>query len=205
MSAEPQPPPPAEPRWWLRILLAVFALGVVVIVGIAVAAYRFSQRPEVKEKMGAIGDLVKMAAAAANAPGAAELRALGCRQAVIMDGAQLTAINDRVGRLAGDADAGEGPYDTAMVSVWCTPARGHQLSCPGLARTYGAAVPSAKEPFYVVLQDPRGQEAECQGFYDRQGNLQEGAPAAAEAPGPGSEAAEPEEPEGEGRNDDEGR
>lgn len=173
MSGEPTPAPKA-PRWWLRILLSLMAFFLLVFVGIAVAAYRWGNRPENREKLGAMPDLMKIGLESATAPGTAELRALGCSNAVVMDGARLNDLTERLQRLSGEGDAGAATMQAQVVTLYCGVAKGRALGCDQVARTYAEAAPTAPGPYLVVVQEDRGRAGPlCQGVYDRAGQLLE--------------------------------
>lgn len=173
MSGEPTPAPQA-PRWWLRILLGLMAFFLLVIVGIGVATYRWANRPDNREKLGAVSDLIKMGVESATAPGTAELRALGCSNAVVMDGERLNVLTERLQRLAGDRDGGSAAVEVQMATLFCGVPKGKSLGCDQVARAYAQAVPTAPEPYLIVVQEDRGRGAPlCQGLYDRSGQLVE--------------------------------
>lgn len=169
MSGEPTSVPKA-PRWWLRILLGLLAFFLLVTVAIGVSLYRWGNRPENQERWGAMSELIEAGLESATAPGTAELRALGCRSAVVMDGARLHVVADRLQRLSGDPDAGAAAKGPQTVTLFCGVAKGQSLGCEQVARAYAQAVPNSAAPYLVVVQVQQSREGPvCQGLYDRAG------------------------------------
>lgn len=180
MSGEPTAAPNA-PRWWLRILLGLVAFFLLVTVAIGVSIYRWGNQPENREKLGAVSDLIRMGVESATAPGTAELRALGCSNAVVMDGERLNVLTERLQRLAGDGDGGSAAVQVQLATLYCGVPKGKSLGCDQVARAYAQAVPTAPEPYLVVVQEDRGKEGPlCQGLYDRAGQPVETATEGAE-------------------------
>lgn len=173
MSGEPMPAP-KEPRWWLRMLLGLMAFFLLVTVGIGVAVYRWGNRPENREKLGAVSDLMKIGLEAATAPGTAELRALGCKNAVVIDAEQVNKVTQRLEGRAGTGDGGATAEEREMVSLICGVAAGKAVRCDQVVATYVQAVTNPPEKLFVVVQEERGRkEPLCEGLYDRTGQLLE--------------------------------
>jgi hypothetical protein len=103
------------------------------------------------------------------APGTAELRKAGCKEAAVID--MQRALN--VGRtFAPKGAAGPGaPPASAMVTCMAgfldTP-----LECDPVARTYVEALGgSAREPFFAMVQKQGSRTFHCMGLYSKTGAL----------------------------------
>lgn len=152
----------------VKILLAV--LAVLVILGglTAAAIYKWYSSPETQEKLGAARDLVRMSVEASQAPGAKELRNLGCRQAAIFDKDQADRYLASIGKVM----AAPNSEKLQVPLVLCGIERSRNLSCESVAGAYGSAAENAEEEVLVMVQK-QGllQEVVCAGVYSKKGSL----------------------------------
>ena len=132
--------------------------------------WRASQSEEGRKIFGAMGKGLDVIAKARKAPGTAELRAAGCRDAMVTDAREMLHVFD------GFVDAGELPLDDEkgdLLFITCEPA-GDPLDCDRLAETYvSAAKPNVGFTVIVSPQKSRNNEPDCTGRYDAAGKRTE--------------------------------
>jgi hypothetical protein len=147
----------------LIALAVVGGLGVLVVALAAFGLYRFSTTKEGKMVFGVIGEATKMAAEAQSAPGAAEVRALGCDQGMVMD-------MNKMGKIFEQLDASAPPSDQLSVMVFCqVGVFAKAPTCDAVAHTYHAAVGSHRGfAAYVTHSGGHGGEV-CSSLYDADG------------------------------------
>jgi hypothetical protein len=160
----PLPAPKKKGSSGCLIALAIVGGLLILIVGIAAyGVYRVSQSPEGRKVFGAIREVQRTAVDAATAPGTAELRRLGCQQAMVMD------LNNMVKLFAGDAGLPAGTEEGPMLLVNCQLGLlAKSIPCGEVARTYVAAVGSAKGPFQVHVTAP-AKGPQCVECFDQTG------------------------------------
>ena len=134
----------------------------VAVIGFGV--WRFAGTKEGKAIFGAIGEGAKILAEAQSAPGAAEVRALGCDQAMVID-------MDRMVKLFEHRDASaEREAFSIMVICHIGALQGDPPSCDRVASTYHAAVGVAARPFAATVTRGGGRGGEaCSSLYDAKG------------------------------------
>jgi hypothetical protein len=162
---QPQSPEPARKKSGNGCLIALAVAGglFIVTVGlIAFSVWRFAGSKEGKAVFGAIGDAARIAAEAQSAPGAAEVRALGCDQAMVIDMERMSQLLERF-----DASAPKGTFSTMVLCQ--IGASGHEPpSCDRVAETYHAAAGVQARTFAANVS--HGGTQVCSTLYDAQGN-----------------------------------
>ena len=120
-----------------------------------------------KKIFAAVGQGVALAEKGMNAPGAAELRAAGCPESMVMDMREAMGI-----AVAFIPDAGlEGDEETDYVLAACSGAPASELpACDALAAVYAKAVPSARD-FVIEVKHTGKQKAECRNRYSGDGTF----------------------------------
>ena len=133
----------------------------VVLVGAGL--WRFAGTKEGKVIFGAIGEATRIVAEAQSAPGAAEVRALGCEQAMVLD-------TERMAKLFEQLDASAGHSDDFGVMVMCqVGALGTPPTCDQVAHAYHAAVGTPPRPYAANVRH-QGRAGEiCSTLYDTSG------------------------------------
>jgi hypothetical protein len=167
-GAPPAMPPPKKKGLSTGCIVAIVVVllffggigAVVLIIG-----YTVSQDKDVQNVLGAIGDAAKIAADAQSARGTAELRGLGCEQAMALDPAKLQKIGDRF------SDAGAPPLTppgSVNMMVMCTvSAWGSPPSCDDAARAYIRGA-SPRDNFMLSV-GRQNQNPSCSGVYSPAG------------------------------------
>lgn len=159
-------PPPRKKGMSTGCLIAVLVtIGMFAAVG-AVAffiAYKIGSNKDVQNVMGALGDGAKIIAEAQAAPGTAELRALGCDQAMAIDASKMQKL---VGSFV---DAGAAPPPEVERIVMCqidsftvAPA------CDDAARAY---VRGGRPTRKFMLTVAVNKKQTCGGIYDASGKM----------------------------------
>ncbi len=155
--------PPQKKRSTLGILLAVIGVGVVAMaIATAIVGYLVWSSPKGREMVGAVGKAIRVARASQNAPGAKELRAMGCKSSMIMSVDDLSALSGQKDA-AVLADAIESLV-VCGVSPFTTPP-----TCDDVSRTYIGAVGRRQRPFLVMVQRTGRSAAECSVLYEGSG------------------------------------
>jgi hypothetical protein len=164
------PPPTRAPKKNSGCLIALaIVAGILVLGGIAVAigVYAFMRSDSGKLVAGAIHSGVQIAAEAQNAPGTAELRAMGCDTAMVMDMAKLEAM----GSAFADASA-RAPTSSIRIAVVCQSRRAAPPTCDQVATTYVQAIGRASGKFSAQVQSSAGTRS-CSGIYSPEGTRAE--------------------------------
>ncbi len=169
MGPPPMGPPPAKKKGistgcWIALAAVLLFFGSVAAVMIYIG-YQVSQNKDVQNVMGTLGDVAGIAIEAQNAPGTAELRAIGCQQAMAMDPVRMQKIAQRFM----DQDAGLPPLPAPDVEriVMCeASAFGTAPTCDDAARAYvrGAA---PRKNFMLMVQ--KNKKTGCDGLYSPSG------------------------------------
>ncbi len=93
-----QNPPPKKKGMSTGCLIALLAivvfLGSIAAVAIYIG-YTISNNKDVQNVMGALGDVAQIALEAQNAPGTAQLRAIGCEQAMALDPIKMQKLGEK--------------------------------------------------------------------------------------------------------------
>ncbi len=159
----PQQAPPAPKKGSNGCLIALAIVGglVLLVVGVvAFGVYRFAGSKEGKAVFGVLGDMTKAMGEAQSAPGAAEVRALGCDQAMVMDMEKMGSLFEYL-----DAGTPNGAFSTVVicqVGVLAKPPR-----CDDVAKTYVAAVKAPARGFAVNVN--HSGSGACSTLYDVHG------------------------------------
>lgn len=165
---EPAPPPRPKKKSGNGCLVALAILGGLValtalVVGIVV--WRFAGTKEGKAVFGAIGEAARIATEAQSAPGAAEVRALGCEQAMVFDAERMAKVVEQL------ADAGARDMEFSVVVVCKVGVIDRSPpSCDDVARTYRGALGAVAQPFAANVTRGGGRGGEiCSALYDATG------------------------------------
>jgi hypothetical protein len=152
----------------LAIVGGIFAV-LALIIGVAV--YQFAKSEKGSAIIDMVGQTKDMVEEGMNAPGAAQVRALGCDQAVVMDMGKIIKLATKL------FDAGsENPLEKeSSLSVICTIQMmgGTPPECDLIATTYVQAIGgTSAQPFNVMVQKQGNNKPICSGKYDVQGVLE---------------------------------
>jgi hypothetical protein len=167
MNPAPATPEPAKKT--SGCLIALLIVGGVVALSCMIGGFfvwRATQSEEGKKIFGAMGKGLDVIAKAKKAPGTPELRAAGCRDAMVTDAREVLHVFD------GFVDAGEVPLNdekSDLLFITCEPA-GDPLDCDRLAEIYvKAAKPDVG--FTVIVSSPKSvdKEPDCSRRYDAAG------------------------------------
>jgi len=160
-------------------LYVLFGLGLFVVVVGSISVYAFLQTERGKQFLQVARDGAAWLTVASQAPGTEELRGAGCEAAMVSSAGEALAIfmtlvpeeekRDEI-RSNLEAEAGNVPLDELLLVV-CTLPRftTTRPECGDLARTYGEAVPTAPQSFYMLVIQQGQQDPSCQGLYDPEG------------------------------------
>ena len=165
-AGQPLAPPPAKKKSGSGCLIALAIVGGLAVLVMAVVGFgvwRFASSKEGKAIIGAVGEGAKIIAEAQSAPGAAEVRKLGCDQALVLDIERMAKLFEHF-----DASAPHGSYST-MVICQVGVLHSDAPSCDQVASTYRAAVPAAR-PFAATVTRSGGHGEICSSLYDAKGN-----------------------------------
>lgn len=148
---------------WIALIVGV-VLVVLFMVVLGIGVWLIAQNPEVQRVGRAVRSSVAIATEAQNAPGAREVRALGCDQALVMGMEEF----DRLAREI-EGDGAAPPEEINAKVVLCQFFReGQPPSCDLVAQTYAAAVPDETDQLYVMVQR-LGNRNLCEAHYDPSG------------------------------------
>ncbi len=162
----PTPPPPAKKsgNGCLIALAIVGGLAVLTVAGIGVGVWHFAGTTEGKRIFGAIGEGAKLIAEGQSAPGAAEVRDLGCDQGLVLD-------VDRFAKLLEHSDAPASHLSFSTLVICQVGAfHGDPPTCDQVASTYRAAVGTVARPFGATVTRGGGRGEICSALYDVNGN-----------------------------------
>ena len=166
MAAPPPKKKGISTGCWIALAAVLLFFGSVAGVMIYIG-YQVSQNKDVQNVMGTLGDVAGLAIEAQNAPGTAELRALGCEQALALDPAKMQKIAEKFM----DQDASLPPLPTPGIGriVMCqVGAFGTAPKCDDAARAYvRGAAPTAS--FMLMVQT--NKKTTCDGTYSSTGAL----------------------------------
>jgi hypothetical protein len=156
-------PPKSPQKKGKGCLIAVAIVGGVLLlggIGVGVAVWRFASSEEGKKIVSAVSSGAQMVQEAQTAPGTAELRALGCKQALVVDLERARQLAAMLG------DAGEPlTADDTRVLVTCqTAGSAKEPTCDAVATTYVKAVGGAAAGrFRVTVGD--NNKSSCEHDY----------------------------------------
>lgn len=128
------------------------------------AAWRFSRTPTGRTVVSIARESVRIAVDSQRAPGAAEVRALGCERASVLDLERFAAL------VPGDAGAPRSRGGGLFVACEA-PVVAAAPDCDAVARTYVAAARPARS-FAVVVRRRLRQQNECAALYAPDGARQ---------------------------------
>ena len=146
----------------LIVVGGIFLLGVIVT---GVLLYLFATSDAGKTAIKVIGDSTQLAEKGMKAPGAAEIRALGCEQAMVLDMQDFAIIVNDITDAGPDAGLPDELMITCQVGGFKTPP-----ACDDIASTYVRAVGTAKSNFVVSVQRQGNNNQVCQVEYDSTGS-----------------------------------
>lgn len=161
-------PPPAPPKKTSLKLVLILAGGgaVVVLVLVAIGVYTFYASPRAQ----AYADAIAAAQKGKNAPGTTELRALGCKEAMVVKSEDLGNI---LGPAVAEGTDLAGADTSPRESVTCVVASTTNFpTCDLVARTYVGAVGERAGAFLTGVTTSDGKSV-CTALYGGSGVLQE--------------------------------
>jgi hypothetical protein len=146
-------------------------VGFLVLAGLtAFAVYRWYSSPETQEQLGAAKDFMKLMVKAAKAPGAEELRNLGCDQAAVFTQEEAAAFMETIGKFAPADERGS----MSVPMIFCNVRVKKELNCKDLTLTYATAVEESPNEVLVLMQTQSfPQQVVCSGLYLKDGTLVE--------------------------------
>jgi hypothetical protein len=154
----------------LKVVLGVVALFSLLGVLTLVAIYRWYSSPQTQEQFGAAKDFMRLMMSAAKAPGAEQLRKLGCDQAAVFTKEEAAAFMESLGKFAPAEE--RGTMDVPM--IFCNVRAKKELTCKDLTLSYAATVPEAPNEVLVLMQTQSfPQQVVCSGLYAKDGTLVE--------------------------------
>ncbi len=157
-------------------LIAVFigvGLIVLAVVVFVIGFVRMVSDPEFKRKMAVGQSAIQVYVEAAKAPGAAELRALGCGQAMVIDANRLRQVARSLRPDAGaEVEPARLPEVISPVLV-CQVVEEPRFNCEDVVRTYVTAVPDAPPQMIAMIQISRFGPVKnvCSGVYGSDGSF----------------------------------
>jgi hypothetical protein len=152
----------------LKVLAGVLALFAVLAALSLFAIYRWYSRPETQEQLGAAKDFMRLMMSAAKAPGAEQLRKMGCDQAAVFTKEEAAAFMESLGKFAPPEE--RGTMDVPM--IFCNVRVKKELSCKDLTLTYASSVTEAPNEVLVLMQTQSfPQQVVCSGLYLKDGTL----------------------------------
>jgi len=162
-----QAPPPAPRKSGRGCLIALAVVGGLVLlasIGIGIGVYLFASSPTGKSAFKIVGEGTRIATEGMKAPGAAEVRKLGCEQAMVINMKDFAVLFAEIA----DADVSTIPDE---LIVTCQVGRFKTTpTCDAVASTYVKAVGKAPQNF-VTSVTPQGGKSVCQNEYDPTGTL----------------------------------
>jgi hypothetical protein len=162
------PQPPAAPKKSNRgcIIALVVAGGVTALgaIGVIVGVALFAESDAGKKIIKVVGKGAEIAQKGMAAPGAAEVRALGCEQALVVDMRDFAELTSEFV----DADVSKIP-DQDVVTCQASTFR-KAPTCDAIATTYVRAVGRARGSFIVTVTRQGSSKPECTGMYDAAGS-----------------------------------
>lgn len=157
----PQAPKKSGNRGCWIALGVVAGLALLALIAVGIGIYAIAQNKDVRKIASAVGEGMEIMKEAQRAPGTAELRKLGCDQAMVLDVQRLAKLASRF------ADAGSQlPPDMPGKFVLCAMASaGGAPSCATVAKTYLGAVPTPAKRFAVSVEVKSKEQPECSEVY----------------------------------------
>jgi hypothetical protein len=166
-QAYPGAPPPKKSsnRGCLIALAIVGSLGLLSVIGVAIAIYSIAQNEDVRKIASAVGEGMEIMKEAQTAPGTDELRKLGCDQAMVLDMQRLAKLAE------GFHDGGTAmPPDMPGKLVMCIVRETSSApTCAATSKAYLAAVPTPTKRFAVTVEAQQNKKTQCSEVYDPTG------------------------------------
>ncbi|UQA60945.1 hypothetical protein [Polyangium aurulentum] len=162
-------PPPVKKKTsgCLIAFLVVMGLGLVGAVGVGLWLYS-----TFGDVFGGIGDLAGIMMKARNAPGASEIRARGCKEAMVIDAKEMVKTMQRfeeeVAKREGRAPRSKPLSDDAEVLLVCQAEQGLAPTCESVAKAYIAAV-HPKGKLLASVTTGGSKNTECTEAFDASG------------------------------------
>ncbi len=145
-------------------LIVVGVVGLVTALVVGGGMYLFATSSVGKTAIKLVNEAPKLAEKGMNAPGMAELRALGCEQALALD---MQDVGDLMSDII-DAGGGKGMPDGLLITCQVR-AGSHTPTCDDVASTYVRAVTTASKDFMVTVQEQGNSKSRCDASYDTSG------------------------------------
>lgn len=165
----PQPAAPPPKKSSNGCLIAALIVGGVLLVGalgVGIGIYAFVQSDIGQTTIKVVGATKRLMDKGATAPGAAQVRARGCDQAMVLDAHDFDELMDALSDGGTDAGMPDGTMVICTVRVGMSPP-----SCDDLAATYVAAVGGeASSEFVVSVQQQGNNTPICRESYDAGGS-----------------------------------
>ncbi len=158
----PSVPSSAKPKQGLSgCLVAVIVVGVLVAlvcIGSAIALGFAAQSDEGKKALSMMGKGIALAGKSMNAPGAQEVRDLGCSEAMVMNTGDVMDVVSEV------IDGGLGKPADLKTVVMCQGSFGLP-TCDEVAAAYRKAPGVEPGPFSVMVKQKGRRQANCEQDY----------------------------------------
>ena len=168
------PPKKSSGHGCLIASLIVGGLFLFAVLALVLFGYRYVQSGKGKAIWNAFKEATAIAEQGMNAPGTAELRELGCKQAFVMDTSQLAKLGEAFSGIGGKPSekSSMGTMVVCMVGYL-----GRGPSCDEAAAVYVKALGgSAPHPFVVMVKAQSSSKADCFSSYSPDGKLQKNMP-----------------------------
>lgn len=179
MEIGPEPIGPPKRSGCMLALYVLFGVGLFVLVAGAIGTWVFLQTEQGQKVVKAVKQGTEWMIEASQAPGTAELREAGCEMALVSEMSKafdlfMTLVPDDE-KKSETREKMEAAGLAERLLVLCTlPRIGvSEPNCEDLARTYGDAVPTAPESFFLVAMRQGNDAPSCQGIYAPDGTLLE--------------------------------
>lgn len=154
----------------LKVVVGILAVGFVLASLTFAAIYKWYSSPATQERLGAAKDFMRLMVVAAKAPGADELRKLGCDQAAVFTKEEAAAFMESLGKFAPKEERGT----VEVPMIFCNVRVKKELTCKDLTLSYAAAVSEAPSEVLVLMQTQSfPQKVVCSGLYLKDGTLVE--------------------------------
>ena len=168
----PQAPPPGgqtskKSGWSGCLIAALVVLGLLLLAGgvAAWSAWRWATQGSGKKVFGVVGEAMRASEEALKAPGTRELRAAGCRQAVVVDLSTLLKMGEDLGART------ERKRGSAELMVYCTVGEDGS-GCDQVAAVYVKALGGRAAHDFVATVGREGRkETVCSRHYSETGAL----------------------------------
>ncbi len=180
MEIGPEPIGPPKRSGCMLAVYVLFGVGIFVLVAGGIATWLFLQTEQGQKIVEVVKQGAEWMTEASQAPGTAELRDAGCEMALVSEMSKafdlfmtLVPNEEQKNEVLEQMEAAGNLQERLL--VMCTLPRIGLAApdCGGLARTYGEAVPTAPESFFLVVIRQGDDAPSCQGIYAADGTLLE--------------------------------